>query len=121
MVKLTLGIDVPDLGEAVDFYTRALGFAVEKLTGSSSAILSGAGVKVFLLAESKGSRDYSRHWTPVHLDILVDDLETAIERAIAAGAKLEREIQVHDWGRIANMADPFGHGFDLIQEHKEGS
>jgi uncharacterized glyoxalase superfamily protein PhnB len=43
-------------------------------------------------------------------------LETAISRAIAAGAKLEREIQVHDWGRMANMADPFGHGFDLIQE-----
>jgi len=118
MVKLTLAIDVPDLSQAVDFYTRAFGFAVRKLAGSTSAILSGAGVNVFLLAESKGNRAYDRHWTPLHLDILVEDLEMAIERAIAAGAKLEREIQVHDWGRMANMADPFGHGFDLIEERK---
>jgi catechol 2,3-dioxygenase-like lactoylglutathione lyase family enzyme len=32
MVKLTLAIDVPDLAEGVDFYTRAFGFAVHKLT-----------------------------------------------------------------------------------------
>jgi hypothetical protein len=30
------------------------------------------------------SRDYSRHWTPVHLDIHVDAIDRTIERAIAA-------------------------------------
>jgi predicted enzyme related to lactoylglutathione lyase len=33
----------------------------------------------------------------------------------AAGAQLEGDIQTHKWGRIANMADPFGNGFCLIE------
>jgi Glyoxalase-like domain len=56
-------------------------------------------------------RDYARHWTPVHIDFEVPRLEEAVKHALAAGATLEREIQVQGSGRMANMADPFGHGF----------
>jgi len=28
-------------------------------------------------------------------------------------ASLDREIQIREYGRMANMADPFGNGFDL--------
>ena len=38
-----------------------------------------------------------------------------MERARAAGAVLERPIVSRKWGRMANMADPFGHGFCLLQ------
>jgi len=60
-------------------------------------------------------RRYRRHWTPVHLDFVVAELEPAVSRAIEAGATIEGEIQTHNWGRIAHMADPFGHGICFIQ------
>jgi predicted enzyme related to lactoylglutathione lyase len=60
-------------------------------------------------------RDFGRHWTPVHLDFIVADLDAAVARLIALGGSLDREIGLRDYGRIAAMADPFGNGFDLIE------
>jgi predicted enzyme related to lactoylglutathione lyase len=51
----------------------------------------------------------------VHLDFVVSELETVVSRAIEAGATIEGEIQTHNWGRIAHMADPVGHGICFIQ------
>jgi uncharacterized glyoxalase superfamily protein PhnB len=74
------------------------------------------------VASPNGSplRDYARHWTPLHLDFEVERLEDAMKRALSAGATLEREIQVQAWGRMANMADPFGHGFCLLEFRGRG-
>ena len=36
-------------------------------------------------------------------------------RAVRAGARLEGEVRTHRWGRVAHLADPFGHGVCLIQ------
>jgi len=60
-------------------------------------------------------RDYRRHWTPVHLDLVVPDVEAATATAIAAGARLEGQIQSYVWGRLASISDPFGHGFCFLQ------
>ena len=51
----------------------------------------------------------------MHLDLVVPQIEDAVARAQNAGAKLEREVRTHDWGRIAEMSDPFGNGFCLIE------
>ena len=51
----------------------------------------------------------------MHLDFVVSELEAAVSRAVESGAAIEGAIQTHKWGRIALMADPFGHGFCLIQ------
>jgi predicted enzyme related to lactoylglutathione lyase len=51
----------------------------------------------------------------VHLDFVVDDIDAAVERAVAAGATIDDPAVSHSWGRIAHLADPFGHGFCLIQ------
>jgi predicted enzyme related to lactoylglutathione lyase len=56
----------------------------------------------------------------VHLDFLVDDVDAAVVRAVAAGAKLERPAETHAWGRIAILADPFGHGFCLLAPSGRG-
>jgi predicted enzyme related to lactoylglutathione lyase len=56
------------------------------------------------------------------VNIDVDDLDAAVrfygaavERAVAAGAVLERPVTTSAWGRLAVMADPFGHGFCFVQ------
>ncbi len=60
-------------------------------------------------------RNYQRHWTPIHLDFVVDEMEPAVERAVIAGARLEQPIVTNNWGKLALMADPFGHGFCFVQ------
>ena len=119
-----MNIDVDDLGRAVDFYRRAFGLTIGRRFGGSMIEMLGASAPIYLLAKPGGSspsprvtgmRQYSRHWTPIHLDFVVPEVEPAVRRAEAAGAKLEDEIRTHAWGRLATMADPFGHGFCLLE------
>jgi predicted enzyme related to lactoylglutathione lyase len=65
-------------------------------------------------------RGYQRHWTPVHLDFAVADLDAAVKRVCAFGATLDRAIQERPWGRMANCADPFGNGFCLLEFRGRG-
>lgn len=123
MSQLLLNIDVPELDRAVTFYTHALGLKLRRyLFGNSVAELEGAGIAVFLLhkpADSIGAgaqpRNYTRHWTPLHFDLVVDDLETALQRALDAGATAESRIESASWGRQVRLADPYGHGFCLVE------
>jgi predicted enzyme related to lactoylglutathione lyase len=121
-MDLLVNIDVPDLARAEAFYTEAFGLTVSRRFGASGAELSGWPARLYLLEKSEGSvgannspRRYDRHWTPVHLDIVVDDLEMALSRAVAAGGRAETEIRTAAWGKIVGLADPFGHGLCLIE------
>jgi predicted enzyme related to lactoylglutathione lyase len=123
--QILVNIDVDDLERAIEFYTGALGLRMERrLFAGSAAELSGASSKIYLLAKAPGTatglgaasvRDYARHWTPVHLDFEVENVTAAVERAVAAGAKLEGAVQSFIWGQQATLSDPFGHGFCLLR------
>ncbi len=126
-MTLLLNIDVPDVEAALRFYTSAFGLEVGRRFGADFVELLGWPAPVYLLAKAVGTigaggdpRRYSRHWTPVHPDIVVDDVDGAVERAVRAGAKLEVEAKDTTWGRIAMLADPFGHGFCLLQFNERG-
>jgi uncharacterized glyoxalase superfamily protein PhnB len=56
----------------------------------------------------------------VHLDFVVEGIEDAVRRLVALGASLERPISDRRWGRMASMADPFGHGLDLLEFRGRG-
>jgi predicted enzyme related to lactoylglutathione lyase len=129
LVELRLCIDVPDLQAGLDFYSRALGLRVGRRKGDVWAEVLGASVPLDVLANPPGTpatstagalRDYRRHWTPVHFDVVVQGLDAALSRALAAGATLDREVQVRPWGRMANLADPFGNGFCLLAFEGKG-
>jgi len=126
-MTLLLNIDVPDVETGVRFYTSAFGLKVGRRFGADFVELSGWPAAVYLLAKQPGTvgaggdlRRYGRHWTPVHADIVVDDVDAAVERAVAAGAKLEAPAKDAPYGRIAMLADPFGHGFCLLQFNDKG-
>lgn len=121
-MDLLVNIDVPDLAAAEAFYCGAFGLTVTRRFGDAGVELSGLPARLYLLVKPEGSigagedrRRYQRHWTPVHLDIVVDDLDAALGRALAAGAHLDAQARTHDWGRIAMLADPFGNGFCILQ------
>jgi predicted enzyme related to lactoylglutathione lyase len=124
MAHALINIDVDDLARATNFYCQAFDLNVGRRFGTDGIELLGGGAPIYLLAKRAGSRataaasderSYERHWTPVHLDFVVDEIHAAVERARAAGAHLEAPVATHRWGHIALMADPFGHGFCLIQ------
>ena len=124
-MEALINIDVPDLEAAIEFYERATELKLgRRLFEGTVAELTGASVRILLLQKETGSspvpgasllRDYRRHWTPVHLDFVVPDVEAATRSAIAAGARLEGPVQSFVWGRQACLSDPFGHGFCLLQ------
>jgi predicted enzyme related to lactoylglutathione lyase len=47
-------------------------------------------------------------------------MDEAVARAVGAGAKLEAPAKDTAYGRIAMLADPFGHGFCLLQFSDKG-
>lgn len=121
-MDLLVNIDVPNLAQAIAFYCDAFELKVSRRFGDGGAELTGWPAKIYLLEKPEGSigagqdlRRYARHWTPVHLDVVVADIEAAFVRAVAAGARPETEIRTEAWGKIVVMADPFGHGICLIE------
>ena len=127
-MKLLVNIDVPELERAIAFYTRAFELKVGRRFGREAVELLGGSAPIYLLVKAAGTapapgaaaRDYARHWTPVHLDVVVPDLEAALRRAREAGATLEQPVQERSWGRMANLADPFGHGICILQFSARG-
>lgn len=108
--------------KATLFYTKALG-CKELRGGPDTSKLTADNVSIYLLKKALGSnplitgtasRNYDRHWTPVHLDFSVSDLDHAISRVQQFGGVHEGS-ESGEWGSIAYCADPFGNGFCLCQ------
>lgn len=121
-MRLLLNIDVPDLAAAERFYVAAFGLRKARRLGDGALELLGAAMPIYLLHKPDGSegaggqpRSYARHWTPLHVDVVVEDLDAALATALAAGARQEGAARDEAWGRIVQVADPFGHGWCLIQ------
>lgn len=121
---ILINIDVDSLERATAFYTALVDLKVGRRFGSNGVELVGGTVPFYLLVKEAGTaassasgerRSYARHWTPVHLDFVVPDVDKAVAAALAAGATLDDPATTHTWGRIARLADPFGNGFCLIQ------
>jgi lactoylglutathione lyase len=124
MATILINIDIDDLERGIRFYTEAFDLRPGRRFGAHAIELLGGGAPIYLLVKAPGTapfqgapgpRDYRRHWTPVHLDLVVADLDAALERAESAGARREGGVAEHTWGRLALLCDPFGHGFCLLQ------
>ena len=120
---LLVNIDVDDLEKATRFYCDGLGLKVGRRFDGWTELV-GAAAPIYLLPKAAGTatspvndekRNYRRHWTPLHLDFVVADIRAALTRALGAGATLERDVTTHAYGKLALLADPFGHGFCLLE------
>jgi predicted enzyme related to lactoylglutathione lyase len=123
-MQVLINVDVDDLDKATHFYQTAFGLKVGRRFGADGVELLGSSAPIYLLFKAAGTaaastaplrRSYGRHWTPVHLDFVVEEIESAVRQAVDAGARLENAIATHKWGRLALMVDPFGHGFCFVQ------
>ena len=124
MLTVHTYIEVTEPARGIAFYCDGLGLTVRRHLSPRWIELAGANLPIFLLANRSevadlgttiAKRDHGRHWTPVHLDFIVSDLDAMVARLMALGGTLDRAVKDREYGRIANMADPFGNGFDLIE------
>ena len=122
MTKISVCIDVSEMEKAIQFYTKALDCKLVEKKEQYTELLAD-GLTIYLaenaagtnpLMNGKVTRNYDRHWTPVHLDVHVSDLEKHVSMVEQLGGIKEGE-QSGDWGSIAFCADPFGNGFCLMQ------
>ncbi len=129
MANLLVNIDVPDMDSAIAFYTAALGLTVGRRFDTDFVELLGRDAPIYLLRKDAGTsigpaggdaRRYQRHWTPIHPDFVVENIAGATARVLAAGALQEGETFDAPYGKLAMFADPFGHGFCLIEFSAEG-
>lgn len=123
MVKLSVSIDVSDLKKAEKFYIEALGCKKLRDQGGMS-VISVENCDIYIQEKASGSkaipnetieRNYSRHWTPVHIDFLAENVDEIVERVLKLGGKHEGGDS-GEWGSIAYCSDPFGNGFCVINE-----
>jgi len=121
-MRILLNLDVDDLERALAFYVAAFGLTPARRFGDDVVELLGAAAPLYLLRKAAGSigasttpRDYARHWMPLHLDVVVEDLDRALASALAGGAVQEGGIRDEAYGRIVQLADPFGHGWCLLE------
>lgn len=124
MISASVCIDVPDLAKGLRFYTDAFGFSKISEPYPGVAVLRIGDVTIELLEKreqtrpSPNTRDvrrYDRHWTPVHLDFHVEDLNAALDKALKAGAVKEQFFESPEHGSAAFCSDPFGNGFCILE------
>src|SRR4029077_4161063 len=92
LMEILVNIDVAQLEQAIEFYQKALDLRLgRRLFGNTVAEMLGVSSPIYLMAKGSGTspsaytsqvREYRRHWTPVHLDFVVPDIKSAVEKAV---------------------------------------
>jgi len=121
--SVNLSIDVPELEAGLRFYATVFGFVETARPFATMAVLDANNVTVCMHAKPAGTqpspagadlRRYERHWTPVHLDFDVPDLDAVLARVRAEGGRVESEFRDQGPKPVAFCSDPFGNGFCVI-------
>jgi predicted enzyme related to lactoylglutathione lyase len=120
-----VALDGPDLDLLAGFYSELTGWPIVRKDEDWYQLGrpdTGGATLAFQLAPDHRPPVWPSADRPqqLHLDFVVDDLDAAVERAVRAGATLERRVDHPGFWRLAALADPFGHGFDLIEHPEAG-
>jgi PhnB protein len=114
-------------GDAIAFYKKALGAEeVLRLADPGGKVhhaeISIGDSRIMLADEHPEIQALSPKTvggSPVSIHLYVEDVDAAVERAVAAGAKLVRPVADQFYGdRVGGIEDPFGYRW-FIATHKE--
>jgi uncharacterized glyoxalase superfamily protein PhnB len=125
---LTPYMTVREAARAIEFYKKAFG-AVEKgvMKGPDGKIMHAElriGDSLFMLADEfpeYGSMSpLSTGGSGMGLHIYVEDVDSAFDRAIGAGATIDMPVSDMFWGdRYGKLADPFGHKWSIATHKRD--
>jgi catechol 2,3-dioxygenase-like lactoylglutathione lyase family enzyme len=125
-----VGISVPDLEEATDWYCRTLeltadkGFAVPGTDLRGIMLLHSSGYRIELLHRPSAVPGPSPNsalaaagtWGFGHMCLSVDDVDAGFDRLIAAGAtvRMAPSPAPRPGARVSFVADPYGNLIEVI-------
>ncbi len=125
---LTPYMTVRDAARAIEFYKQAFG-AKEKgvMKGPDGKIMHAEliiGDSIFMLAdefpEFGSMSPLSTGGSGMGLHIYVEDVDSAFDRAIGAGATIDMPVSDMFWGdRYGKLADPFGHKWSIATHKRD--
>jgi len=128
--EVTPYLSIRGAAKAIDFYRKAFGAKeIMRMPGPEGKLghaeISIGGSRVMLSDEYAGM-DFlgpeSRGGTTVHLHVYVKNVDATVKKAVAAGARLTREVAEQFYGdRLGTVADPFGHVWHLATHVRDVS
>jgi PhnB protein len=113
--------------DAIEFYKKAFGATELMRLAQPDGRIGHAELAIgdsrVMLADEHPEMDFrsprSIGGSPVMLHLYVEDVDTVVGRAVAAGAKVLRPVQDQFYGdRSGTIADPYGHVWH-VATHKE--
>ena len=124
MMKLALTtLLVRDYDEAIDWYTRVLGFRCTRDDnhggGKRWVEIAGDGGGTLLLARAKKPEELAavgnQFGGRVGLFLHVEDFDATYDRLLAAGAAFDEEPRSEPYGKVVVFRDLYGNRWDLIE------
>ena len=115
----TIGIQVSDQDQALDFYVNTLGF--EKVQDSPmdeegtrwiEVAPAGAQTRI-VLSKGYGPQDPGQPGGFTGFVFAADDIEATCETLEARGVNITVPLSVEPWGKWAQFADPDGNEFGI--------
>ena len=122
MATVSVRYIVDDVGEAIAFYTRHLGFGVEFNPAPGFAVLSRGELRLLLNEPGAGGagqpmpdgrKPEPGGWNRIQLE--VDDLAAKVEALRKAGARFRNDIVTGFGGKQILLEDPAGNPIELFE------
>lgn len=114
--------------EAIEFYRRAFGAAeLMRMPGPDGGIVHAeiriGDSPIMMAEECPGfSSPQTLGGAGISLMLYVEDVDASFEKAVAAGATVQRPLQNQFYGdRSATLADPFGHVWSIASHVEDVS
>ena len=127
MATVSVPYIVDDVNSAVAFYTRHLGFGVERQPAPGFAILSRGDLRLLLSASTgpggsaqpmpDGRKPEPGGWNRIQLE--VHDLAGEVEALRKAGARFRNEIVTGFGGKQILLDDPAGNPIELFEPPRQ--
>ena len=118
---------ITDAGKAIEFYKVAFGATESMRLATPDGKVMHAEIKIgdspiMLCDECPDWNAFSPQTiggTAVSIMLYVEDVDSVVNRAVAAGAKLLMPVEDQFWGdRMGTVSDPFGHKW-TVATHTE--
>jgi PhnB protein len=112
---------------AIEFYKRAFGAGEVMRIGAPEGKIGHAEIAIgdsrIMLADEFPEMNFrspgSIGGSPAHIHLYVDDVDSTVKQAVAAGAKVLKPVVDQFYGdRSGSLEDPFGHVWH-VATHKE--
>ena len=120
---VTTYLTVKDVKRAIDFYKRAFGARERVIMPMPDGKIGHAEVQIadsiIMLGEECPEHEavspQTLEGSPVGLALYIENVDSAFNRAVEAGATVKEAVSDKFWGdRAGSLTDPFGHKWMLL-------